>query len=59
MSHQPELVIANATIVNSHGRQAAHIVVQEGRIAALIDVDQPVPAAGRSPARKVDETLRT
>lgn len=48
MSHQPQLVIANATVVNSHGRREAHIVVQDGRIAALIDIDQPVPAADRT-----------
>ncbi|TQJ34453.1 amidohydrolase family protein [Arthrobacter sp. SLBN-122] len=45
MSRQPQLVIANATVVNSHGRQEAHIVVQDGRIARLVDTAQPVPAA--------------
>jgi dihydropyrimidinase len=45
MSRQPQLVIANATVVNSHGRQEAHIVVQDGRIARLVDAAQPVPAA--------------
>ncbi|MDQ0828032.1 dihydropyrimidinase [Arthrobacter sp. B2I5] len=45
MSRQPQLVIANATVVNSHGRQEAHVVVQDGRIARLVDTAQPVPAA--------------
>ncbi|HKU04375.1 MAG TPA: amidohydrolase family protein [Arthrobacter sp.] len=48
MSHQPELVIANATVVNSDGRQEAHIVVSGGRIAALVDAAQPAPAADRT-----------
>jgi len=48
MSHQPELVIANATVVNSTGRQEAHIVVREGKIATLIDAAQPAPAADRT-----------
>jgi dihydropyrimidinase len=48
MSHQPDLVITNATVVNSTGRQEAHIVVHEGRIAALVDAAQPVPAADRT-----------
>lgn len=53
MSLIPELVIANGTVVNSRlsggpARQAAHIVVQDGRIAELIDASQPVPAAART-----------
>lgn len=48
MSNQPELVISNATVVNSSGRRAAHIVVSGGRIAALVDAAQPVPAADRT-----------
>ncbi|UUL76883.1 amidohydrolase family protein [Pseudarthrobacter sp. Fe7] len=48
MSHQPELVISNATVVNSDGRQEAHIVVSDGRIAALVDATQPVPTAART-----------
>ncbi len=48
MSLIPELVIANGTVVNSFGRQAAHIVVQDGRIAELIEASQPVPAAART-----------
>src|SRR4051794_35727516 len=47
MSHQPELVIANATVVNSYGRQPAHVVVHDGRIVQLVDAGQPVPAADR------------
>ncbi|NUT70524.1 amidohydrolase family protein [Pseudarthrobacter sp. C4D7] len=48
MSHQPELVIANATVVNSDGRQTAHIVVSGGRITALVDAAHPAPAADRT-----------
>jgi len=48
MSHQPDLVIANATVVNSDGRREAHIVVHEGKIAELVDAAQPVPAADRT-----------
>jgi dihydropyrimidinase len=48
MSLIPELVIANGTVVNSFGRQSAHVVVQDGRIAELIDASQPVPAAART-----------
>jgi dihydropyrimidinase len=38
-------VIANATVVNSFGRQPAHIVVHDGRIEALLDAAGPVPDA--------------
>ena len=48
MSHQPELVIANSTVVNAHGRQSAHIVVRDGRIAALVDAAESVPDAART-----------
>ncbi|NUS35612.1 MAG: amidohydrolase family protein [Pseudarthrobacter sp.] len=48
MSSHPDLVIANATVVNGTGRQTAHILVQDGRIAALVDAAQPVPAAIRT-----------
>ncbi|OFI36953.1 dihydropyrimidinase [Arthrobacter sp. SW1] len=48
MSLMPELVITNGTVVNSFGRQAAHIVVRDGRIAELIDAAQPAPAAART-----------
>ncbi len=43
----PQLVIAHGTVVNSFGRQAAHVVVRDGRIAELIDAGQPVPEAAR------------
>jgi dihydropyrimidinase len=48
MSNQTELVIANATVVNSFGRQDAHILVREGRITGLLDAAEPVPAAERT-----------
>ena len=48
MSHTPDLVIANATVVNSFGRQDAHIVVHGGKIDQLLDASQPVPAAART-----------
>ncbi|WP_336714404.1 amidohydrolase family protein [Arthrobacter sp. USHLN218] len=44
----PELVVANATVVNSFGRQQAHIVVRGGRIEQLQDADLPVPTAQRT-----------
>ncbi|MCE3293816.1 MAG: dihydropyrimidinase, partial [Arthrobacter sp.] len=40
MSHTPELVIANGTVVNSFGRRHAHIVIREGRISQLIDASE-------------------
>jgi dihydropyrimidinase len=48
MSNQPELVITNATVVNAFGRQQAHIVIREGRIAALVDAADAAPAAVRT-----------
>ena len=48
MSRQPELVIANATVVNSYGRQNAHIVIQDGLITGLPDASEAVPAAART-----------
>uniref|UniRef100_UPI001BAE0901 amidohydrolase family protein n=1 Tax=Pseudarthrobacter albicanus TaxID=2823873 RepID=UPI001BAE0901 len=48
MSNTPELVIANGTVVNSFGRQHAHIVVRDGRIVRLVDASEPVPDAGRT-----------
>ncbi|MDQ0693435.1 amidohydrolase family protein [Arthrobacter sp. W4I7] len=48
MSNQTELVIANATVVNSFGRQEAHVLVHEGRITALVDAAEPVPTAQRT-----------
>lgn len=54
MSRTPELVIANGTVVNSFGRQNAHIIVQHGRISRLVDASEPAPAA----ARTIDATGR-
>src|SRR4029453_6884672 len=48
MSRFPYLVIANGTVVNSFGRQAAHVVVDGGRIVQLIDAADPIPAAART-----------
>ena len=48
MSNQTQLVIANAAVVNSFGRQQAHVLVHEGRITALVDAAEPVPAAERT-----------
>ncbi|MCO4239348.1 amidohydrolase family protein [Pseudarthrobacter raffinosi] len=48
MSDTPELVIANGTVVNSFGRQQAHVVVREGRIDRLVDAAGPVPAGTRT-----------
>ncbi|BCW73008.1 amidohydrolase family protein [Arthrobacter sp. NicSoilB8] len=46
-SDMPELVIAHGTVVNSSGRQRAHVVVREGRIDRLVDAAEPAPAATR------------
>jgi dihydropyrimidinase len=48
MSRQPDLVIANATVVNSSGRRNAHILVQDGLITQLLDATEAVPAAART-----------
>lgn len=48
MSQIPELVIAHGTVVNSFGRQTAHVVVDGGRIQQLVDAAEPVPAAQRT-----------
>jgi dihydropyrimidinase len=48
MSHTPDLVVANGTVVNSSGRQNAHIVVEDGKIARLVDASEPVPEAIRT-----------
>ncbi|KRE72045.1 amidohydrolase family protein [Arthrobacter sp. Soil762] len=48
MSHTPDLVVAHGTVVNSFGRQQAHIVVRDGRIVQLLDASEPVPAATRT-----------
>lgn len=48
MSQLPDLVIANATVVNSFGRQSAHVIVDGGKVTALLDATEPVPAAART-----------
>ena len=48
MSRIPELVVANGTVVNSIGREDAHIVVQDGTIVRLVPASEPVPAAERT-----------
>ena len=48
MSQLPDLVIANGTVVNSFGRQSAHVIVDGGKVTALPDVTEPVPAAVRT-----------
>ncbi|MCQ6272327.1 amidohydrolase family protein [Pseudarthrobacter sp. R1] len=48
MSRHPDLVIAHATVVNSFGRQNAHIVVQDGLVTQLIDASEAVPRAERT-----------
>ncbi|MFP5368552.1 MAG: amidohydrolase family protein, partial [Actinomycetes bacterium] len=48
MSRQPDLVITNAAVVNSFGRQNAHIVVRDGLIVQLLDATEAAPAATRT-----------
>lgn len=48
MSGQPDLVIANATVVNSFGRQHAHVVIKDGRISAVLRSEEEPPAATRT-----------
>ena len=48
MSHTPDLVIANGTVVNSFGRQNVHVVVHGRTIVQLVDASEPVPAAART-----------
>ncbi|WP_426975651.1 amidohydrolase family protein [Pseudarthrobacter sp. O4] len=48
MSSKPDLVIANGIIVNSFGRQHAHVVVRDGRIEQLIEATEPAPDAART-----------
>lgn len=47
MSQQPDLVIAGGTVVNADGRQRAHVVIRNGRIAQLVDARHSAPAADR------------
>ncbi|MCU1516671.1 MAG: dihydropyrimidinase, partial [Pseudarthrobacter sp.] len=54
MSHTPELVVANGTVVNSFGRWNAHVVVHDGIITRLVEGSEPVPHA----ARTIDATGR-
>ena len=42
-----DLVIANARIVNADGTSPGHIVVSDGRIAAILAPADPIPAAAR------------
>lgn len=43
----PQLVIANGLVVNASGRRRAHVVVDAGRVAAVIDATEPVPPGRR------------
>ncbi|WP_426977637.1 amidohydrolase family protein [Pseudarthrobacter sp. O4] len=45
MENLPDLVISNAVVVNADGRRNAHVVIHDGKIADLVDVDHPVPPA--------------
>lgn len=42
-----DLVIAHGLVVNSFGTRAAHVVVDGGRVTAVVDSSEPVPAADR------------
>ncbi|MBT8159688.1 MULTISPECIES: amidohydrolase family protein [Arthrobacter] len=42
-----DLVIADGLVVNASGARRAHVVVENGRIAAILDATEPVPAADR------------
>ncbi|NKX56461.1 amidohydrolase family protein [Arthrobacter mobilis] len=48
MTAPADLVIAHGTVANADGRRRAHVVVDGGRITALLDAAEPVP-----PARQV------
>ncbi|GAB2747827.1 amidohydrolase family protein [Sinomonas soli] len=41
------LVIAHGLVVNAAGRRRAHVVVDAGRVTAVVDAAEPVPAAER------------
>lgn len=42
-----DLVIAHGLVVNATGRRRAHVVVDAGRVTAVVDATEPVPAAER------------
>ncbi|WP_052206880.1 amidohydrolase family protein [Sinomonas humi] len=42
-----DLVIAHGLVVNSFGTRVAHVVVDGGRVTAVVDASEPVPAADR------------
>ncbi|MFD1210672.1 amidohydrolase family protein [Arthrobacter sp. GCM10027362] len=42
-----DLVIANGTVVNAGGRRKAHVVIDGGRVTALVGAAGQVPAADR------------
>ncbi|MEA5453375.1 amidohydrolase family protein [Sinomonas sp. JGH33] len=42
-----DLVIAHGLVVNAFGTQTAHVVVDGGRVTAVVDAAEPVPAAAR------------
>ncbi|MCH6469413.1 amidohydrolase family protein [Sinomonas terrae] len=42
-----DLVIANALVVNSFGTRTAHVVVDAGKVSAVVDASETVPAADR------------
>ncbi|MDP9884587.1 dihydropyrimidinase [Sinomonas atrocyanea] len=42
-----DLVIAHGLVVNATGRRRAHVVVDAGRVTAVVDAAEPVPAARR------------
>lgn len=42
-----DLVIAHGLVVNSSGTQAAHVVVDGGRVTAVVDASEPIPGAER------------
>ena len=44
---KPDLVVAHGLVVNAGGSRRAHVVVDAGRITAVVDADEPVPAAER------------
>ncbi|GAA1942273.1 dihydropyrimidinase [Brevibacterium antiquum] len=41
------LVIAHGLVVNSNGRQRAHVVLRDGKISEVVDASSPVPTADR------------